>query len=130
MTDVFQEFADWKTQKGIPAKVVTIDDIAANYLGCDVQEKIHNFLADVHQCYGSLFILFGGDVNVVPARMVPGKHNGTKIDSLLCYPVDLYYVAIILIYLETICSLVWVGQFPQQSVNGHTSFYTMIIAAI
>ena len=94
MTDVFQEFADWKTQKGIPAKVVTIDDIAANYLGCDVQEKIHNFLADVHQCYGSLFILFGGDVNVVPARMVPGKHNGTKIDSLLCYPVDLYYVAI------------------------------------
>ena len=69
MTDVFQELADWKTQKGIPAKVVTIDDISANYTGCDVQEKIHNFLADVHQYYGSPYILFGGDVNVVPVRL-------------------------------------------------------------
>ena len=89
MTDVFQEFADWKIQKGIPTKVVTVDDIAANYPGCDVQEKIHNFLAEVHQFYGSPFILFGGDVNVVPARMISGALYGNHY-----YPVDLYYVAV------------------------------------
>jgi hypothetical protein len=90
MTDVFQEFADWKTQKGIPTKVVTVDNIAANYTGCDVQEKIHNFLAEVHQYYGSPFILLGGDVNVVPQKMIRGRLN----HGLQYYPVDLYYVAV------------------------------------
>ena len=90
MTDVFQELADWKTQKGIPTKVVTVDNIAANYLGSDIQEKIHNFLADVHHCIGSPYILFGGDVNVIPARMVRGRINHTS----QYYPVDLYYVAV------------------------------------
>lgn len=66
MTDVFQELADWKTQMGIPTKVVTIDDITDNYTGDDIQEKIHNFLADVYYNYGSLYTLFGGDTNIVP----------------------------------------------------------------
>lgn len=94
MADVFQELADWKTQKGTPTKVVTMEDIAANYSGNDIQEKIHNFLADVYNNYGSLYILFGGDVNVVPARMIPGKHDGVHYNNHLFYPVDLYYVAI------------------------------------
>ncbi len=94
MVDVFQELADWKTQKGIPTKVVTIEDISANYTGNDTQERIHNFLADVYDNYGTLYVLFGGDVNVVPARMIPGKHDGVQFNNHLFYPVDLYYVAI------------------------------------
>lgn len=89
MTDVFKEFADWKTQKGIPAKVVTIDEISANYSGSDTQEKIHNFLADVYRNYGSLFVLFGGDTNIVPERMM---YYGYQYYDLL--PSDLYYVAV------------------------------------
>ncbi|WP_373826652.1 C25 family cysteine peptidase [Bacteroides heparinolyticus] len=83
MVDVFQELADWKTQKGIPTKVVTIEDISANYAGNDTQERIHNFLADVYDNYGTLYVLFGGDVNVVPARMIPGKHDGVQFNNHL-----------------------------------------------
>ena len=89
MTDVFQELADWKTQTGIPAKVVTIDDISTNYYGDDTQEKIHNFLADVYYNYGSLYVLFGGDTNIVPEKMV---YCNTGDYDLL--PTDLYYVAV------------------------------------
>jgi len=36
MTQIFQDLADWKTQKGVPAVVVTVDEIKAKY-----QEKLY-----------------------------------------------------------------------------------------
>lgn len=89
LTDVFQELADWKTEKGIPTKIVTIDDISANYSGNDIQEKIHNFLADVYDNYGPLYVLFGGDTNIVPERMLYSEHGDYDL-----LPSDLYYVAV------------------------------------
>jgi hypothetical protein len=41
-----QPLADWKTKKGIPAKVYTVEDIEANYTGADLQEKIRKFLTE------------------------------------------------------------------------------------
>ncbi|MBQ6084168.1 MAG: T9SS type A sorting domain-containing protein [Bacteroidales bacterium] len=89
LTDVFQDFANWKTQTGLPTKVVTIDEISSNYNGDDIQEKVHNFLVDVYHNYGSLYILFGGDTNIVPERMMYCSHG--DYDFL---PSDLYYVAV------------------------------------
>ena len=31
MTQIFQDLADWKTQKGVPVVVVTVDEIKAKY---------------------------------------------------------------------------------------------------
>ncbi len=36
----FQEFADWKTRKGTPAKVVTVDTILKTYKGVDAVAKV------------------------------------------------------------------------------------------
>jgi len=96
MTNVFQTFADWKTKKGIPTVVVTIDDICANYSGNDIQSKIHDFLADVYQEYGTMYVLFGGDVNVVPERMSDTitLFPSTQYENRFSFPTDLYYTAI------------------------------------
>lgn len=83
MIDVFQEMADWKTQQGIPAILVSIDTINEQYLGSDLQEKIRNFLLDVYFEYGSMYVLLGGDVNIIPERML---NDG--------YPSDMYYSAV------------------------------------
>ena len=82
---IFQELADWKTQKGIPALIQTTEYIAENYAGCDLQEKIRNYLKEAYAAWGAgLFVLLGGDVNIIPARMYMGYHN-------LFRPSDLYY---------------------------------------
>ena len=96
MTNVFQELADWKTKKGVPTKVVSVDDICSNYTGNDVQAKIHNFLADVYQHYGMLFVLFGGDVNVVPARLIDtvAYVQGWSTTHVSPFHTDLYYTAV------------------------------------
>ena len=64
----FQPLADWKTQKGVPAKIVTTQWIYTHYTGYDNAEKIRNFIKDAYQNWGTLWVLLGGDTNVVPDR--------------------------------------------------------------
>ena len=78
---IFQELADWKTKKGVPATVVTTAWIYANYPGVDEQEQIRNFIRDAYENWGTLWVLLGGDcedksyspsppeARVVPARI-------------------------------------------------------------
>jgi len=65
----FQPLCDWKTQKGIKAKIVTTDSIYANCPGSDNQEKIRNFIKDAHTNWGTIWILLGGDTGIIPARV-------------------------------------------------------------
>ena len=65
----FQALADWKTKKGVPAEIVTTDWIYANYSGYDDAEKVRNFIQDAYQNWGTIWVLLGGDTNVVPERI-------------------------------------------------------------
>ena len=65
----FQPLCDWKTEKGINARIVTTDSIYANCPGVDNQEKIRNFIKDAHTNWGTIWILLGGDTDIVPARI-------------------------------------------------------------
>jgi len=62
----FQPLADWRTQMGIPANIVTLDWIYANYTGSTNQEKIRNFVIDANSTWGTLYFLMGGDTGYVP----------------------------------------------------------------
>src|SRR5690606_29770889 len=84
-TGKFQEFADWKNQMGMSAKVVTVDLIRANYPGVDVPEKIRKFIQEAHQKWGAEYVLLGGNASVIPVRWI---HHGYNT------PTDLYYSAI------------------------------------
>jgi PKD repeat protein len=65
----FQPLADWKTKKGVPATIVTTSWIYNNgsYNGSTV-EKIREFVQDVYTNWGTMYILLGGDVDVVPCQ--------------------------------------------------------------
>lgn len=65
----FQPLADWKTKKGIPATIVTTTWIynSGGYSGSNV-EKIRAFIQDVYTNWGTIYVLLGGDVDVVPCH--------------------------------------------------------------
>ncbi len=92
LSSSFQPLCDWKTQKGMQAHIVTTDSIYANCPGSDDQEKIRNFIIDAHNNWGTLWVLLGGDVNRVPARIAYAMTCDAGIqldeDSLRA---DLYY---------------------------------------
>ena len=82
----FQPLVDWKTKKGIFTIVITVEEIKANYVGSDLAEKIKNYLLEAHTKWGNgLYILLGGDINIIPSRMVKG------VGDNLQYPTDKYY---------------------------------------
>ncbi|HII06380.1 MAG TPA: hypothetical protein HA349_03425, partial [Methanotrichaceae archaeon] len=60
----FQELANWKTSKGVPAAIVTVEEIYAAYkytLHRDDQEMIRNFIKDAYANNGIRYVLLGGD---------------------------------------------------------------------
>ncbi|MCD4690150.1 hypothetical protein K8S17_01670, partial [bacterium] len=66
--DEFQPLADWKTEKGITAEIVSTSWVYSNYSGVDNQEKIRNCIIDYYTNQGTTWVLLGGDTAVVPAR--------------------------------------------------------------
>ena len=76
----FQRLADWKTKKGVPTVVMTIEEVQAQNEGCDLAEKIRNYLKKCRQNWGSdFFVLLGGDTNIIPERM--GTNGTDRYDS-------------------------------------------------
>jgi len=88
---VFQRLADWKTQKGVPAVVRTIEWVYANYTGRDQAEQLRNYVKTLPDS-GVKYVLLGGDVDVVPFRkafaMASDWGAMQREDSLPC---DFYY---------------------------------------
>jgi len=85
----FQILADWKTKKGIPTLIVTTEEIYSEYTGIDEAEQIRKYLIDAYINWGpSLFILLGGDVDIIPARYgYPMSGEGIHVT-------DLYYATV------------------------------------
>lgn len=76
LVEAFEPLARWKTEKGQRAAVVRISDIVDGVYGdfrtgaADLQETLRNFLKFVERRYRTQWVLLGGDVDVIPARMV------------------------------------------------------------
>ena len=78
----FARLADWKRSRGVTAKVVTISDIVAGQYGDfrsgsrDLPEVIRRFLKWAQEHWGVAWLLLGGDVGIVPARLAAGALEG------------------------------------------------------
>ncbi|MGA1868322.1 MAG: C25 family cysteine peptidase [bacterium] len=87
----FEPLANWKTKKGIPADIKTISQISSQYPGSDTQEKIRNFIKDYYTNRGTIWVLLGGDTQVVPHRTAFAMQSGGGVAGEDDIPTDLYY---------------------------------------
>jgi hypothetical protein len=83
----FQRLADWKTLKGVPTVVRTIEWIEQNYWsGADLAESVRNFIREAYEKWGVEYVLLGGDTDVIPARFgYTTFYTGDQI------PTDMYF---------------------------------------
>ncbi|MBD3337059.1 MAG: hypothetical protein GF355_16210 [Candidatus Eisenbacteria bacterium] len=65
----YEEYAAWKTAKGVPATTVTVEWIDATYQGRDLAEKMRNFIIEAVSEWGTAYVLLGGDSHLVPSRI-------------------------------------------------------------
>ncbi len=81
------QFAEWKTQKGIPATIFNTTYIYSNYDGKDPQEQIRNFLKYAYNQWNIHWVLLAGDTGEIPIRYFwTGSGYGV--------PSDYYYAAL------------------------------------
>ncbi len=81
-----QNFADWKTRKGVPTSVYTTTWIQTQYSCADLQQEIRAFLTDCRD-EGVEYVLIWGDDNVIA-----GRDAKIHYSSYTEYPpVDLYW---------------------------------------
>lgn len=88
----FQVLADWKTQRGIPTVVRTLEWIQANYRhGSDLQETIRTFIQDAYAKWSASYVLLGGDTDVVPARYGFSQFGPVTEEHI---PTDMYFACL------------------------------------
>jgi len=68
LVSVFEPLAQFKTMKGIPAVIVTMEYIESNYSGVDTAQKLRFFLRDIYSGTPPTYVLLGGDTPLVPHR--------------------------------------------------------------
>jgi hypothetical protein len=89
----FERLAEWKTARGVRSRVVTIEEILSGQLGdftesgfaLDLQEVLRNFIKYIHTYWNTIYLLIGGDINIIPMRKLIGcivhwEHNGCERD--------------------------------------------------
>jgi hypothetical protein len=60
----------WKSQKGLDARIKTIEEIELAYPGEDIQEKMKNCIKDQYFNSSVKWVLLAGDHDVIPGRYV------------------------------------------------------------
>ena len=93
-TTELSSLVDWKTQKGVPAKIYELGWIYENYNGTDEPEQIHNFLIELDTLSTNLtWVLLVGDTEIIPIREF--YVNASKLYGLDdLYASDYYYAGL------------------------------------
>lgn len=94
LKDAFQTLANWKTTKGIKAKVLTIESINQNYTGSTQQIRIKKALKDYYDgTYSGLkYVLLGGDIQIVPTQQCYARISSRY--EYNDFPTDLFYACL------------------------------------
>ncbi len=91
LTAPFDSLAEWKTRRGVPTVVRTVEWIQDNYRhGTDLAETIRFFLRDAYANWGTHHVLLAGDTPEIPPRYLYSEYfyGGTYI------PADIYFAAL------------------------------------
>ena len=84
LASAFEPLAEWKTRKGVPAVIRTMNWILENFPeGVDDAERVRNYIRWSYEQRGTKYVLMGGDIDLVPTRII--KTGGYM------FPTDYYY---------------------------------------
>jgi hypothetical protein len=91
LADGFQYYVDWKNQKGLPSRIVSIENILASSEGIDPPEKLRNYLIGAHE-QGVRWVLLGGDEDIIPIRyLYAGNADSIMPPAAAMQIGDIYY---------------------------------------
>jgi hypothetical protein len=116
LSSSFEPLRQWKSRKGLPAEIVTVEDIESGYPGSDLQEKVRNCIAAYCDSCGTDLVLLGGDTQIIPDRKAY-----VPLSDKPYLPCDLYYADLDGTWNED-GDLYW-GEIPADNVDLYSDVY-------
>ncbi len=90
LVTAFEPLAAWKTRRGVPTQIRTIEWIESRTRrGIDRAETLRNFLVEAYALWGVEYVLLGGDTGLLPARFAWSSVYGGSTS-----PADLYFACL------------------------------------
>jgi hypothetical protein len=89
-----QTLADWKSQKGVQARVVTVQEISKMYPTGDEQSKVRRFVMEMEQKYDLDYLLLVGDYDKVRTRTTRNIHPETSYGEPSTFATDGYFACV------------------------------------
>lgn len=86
----FQPLLDQRVADGFTVHAESMENIASNYSGRDLAEKLRNYVRYAYTNSGVEYVLLGGDAAIVPTRLAYGYCSG----SYGSIPCDLYFACL------------------------------------
>jgi hypothetical protein len=86
--DEYQVLKDWKTRKGVPAAIETLEDIEATYPGRDAAEQIRNCIQDYYLNQSTMWVVLTLSSPKARLRGCYCEVGGTVDHAIPC---DLYF---------------------------------------
>ena len=86
--DEYQPLADWKTRKGVPASIVTVQDAYATYSGRDDAERLRNCIKDYYLNHSTVWVVLTLSAPKAAIRGCYCNVGGTVDTGIPC---DLYF---------------------------------------
>ena len=129
----FQRLADWKTKKGVPTIIKTIEEIETEFVGADLVDKIKGFLVNVENKWGNecMYLLLGGDSDIIPCREVESwvsKEKGKLYATDACYVDSDFTINWPDLTAESdICRNIFMGRLPINTSNQARKFIHKLI---
>lgn len=93
LANSWAEFAAWKTKLGKATKIVTVEEIAKNYQGKDVQQKIRACVLEHVDKHGTRWVILGGDSLPGGKGHVPDRDTRHALLGYADIPTDIYYIS-------------------------------------
>jgi hypothetical protein len=116
LAGALEPLVEWKTRKGVPTALVTLNTINVEYTGADLQERIRNCIADYDANHGTEWVLLGGDTGTIPERRLY-----VPLSDKTSIPSDLYYADLDGTYNDD-GDLRW-GEIPADGVDMYSDVY-------
>jgi len=99
LKDAFEPLLQWKRDKGCQAEIITMRQIDTSRVvqPYKIKQYLHaNYNRSIVNNVDNIYILLGGDVNIVPTAYVitPNPSSKSSNDSDVWLPCDMYYACI------------------------------------
>ncbi|MFH1312927.1 MAG: C25 family cysteine peptidase, partial [Candidatus Eisenbacteria bacterium] len=86
----FERLAAMHDRLGIRTVVRSMSWISNRYGGSDGPERVRNFITDAYENWGTIYVLLGGDIDVVPMRILDYPRMEPILETSVM-PSDVYY---------------------------------------